>query len=104
MTERREFTYSVGEDQYDKREKLFVEIIVDMSTAYLKVLKRRSDDPSISVSLDGMESALNTVMPYIKKQLVAEMEAEGYKRDVFMPPDEVELVEELVGIVERFEL
>lgn len=91
-------------DQDEQREHLYAEIIVDMATAYLKVLKERDNEPPTPVSLNGIESALNTAIPYIKKQLVAEMEAEGYKRDVFMTPDEVELVEELVGIVERFEL
>lgn len=50
------------------------------------------------------EVALSAILPLIKQQLVAEMKAEGYKRDVLMTPDEVDLVEELVGIVERFEL
>lgn len=91
-------------DECDDKDKLFFEVIFDMTMAYLDVLKELDNDPHLFASLAGMESALNTVMPHIKKQLVAEMEAEGYKRDVFMAPDEVELVEELVGIVERFEL
>ena len=49
-------------------------------------------------------AALNTALPYIKKQLVAELEAEGYRLREPMTPDEVDLIEELVGIIERFEL
>ena len=53
---------------------------------------------------DAAEEVITEALPLIKQQLVAELEAEGYKRDVLMTPDEVDLVQELVGIVERLEL
>ena len=68
-------------DQDEQRDKLFFEVIFDMTMAYLDVLKELDNDPHLFASLAGMESALGTAMPYIKKQLVAEMEAEGYKSE-----------------------